>query len=197
MEVGVVERIYVGPQAFAQSVRQVSFSFDRSNGGERGLQRRQAFRLNCRYIHIRVVQIGDFAGIRSSRSVRPGGFLNQDRGILVGYVVQPGENTDTGAVCRNNSPLDPVPIGILVEVVSWQYGPIYIGDVDSVGCRLRFILRALGMENQPRRGQKHTSRSDDNRMEAEAKSHITALLEFHIDGPKSRRNKTILGHRSG
>ena len=61
MEIGVVEWVDIGPQAFAQGPGQIALVVNPGNRGQLRMQRLQPLGFNRRLVHVGVVQVGNFA----------------------------------------------------------------------------------------------------------------------------------------
>src|SRR5581483_10769051 len=119
---------------------------DCGDGIEMWAKRREPFGFDSRFIHVRVVEIGNFLRARSCRTACLGGLFNQGGSTLVAQISEHGENAHSSAVRRYYCALDPFAICVLIEIVSRFDGAIHIGDDNTMsvlpgrillGCILR------------------------------------------------------------
>ena len=97
------------------------------------LQRRRPTRLNPRFVHIRVIQIGDLVALRLRH------LLDQRRRPLVAQVGQLRERAHTPPVRRYVGLLQPRAIAILEEVVARLHRIVHVRGNDAV------LLRGSGV----------------------------------------------------
>src|SRR5580692_8099213 len=150
MEVGVVQCVNVSAQALPERMGQFLLVVDGGNRFKMRFKGSEATGLDSGLVHVGVVEICDLTRAGASRCATLGGFFNQASGALVAEFGQGRENTDAAAVRRDFGTLDPVAIGVLVEVVTGLDRPVHVGDSNAVS-RLR---RFLGTDEDPREDTK-------------------------------------------
>src|SRR5947209_4111343 len=104
-------------------------------------QRSQSFGFNPRLVYERVIEIGNLAGIRSRRGVGLRNLLDQVGRALVAEIGKLRKYIDLGAIRGNLRALDPIAIGIVIEIVSRLYRTIDVGRSDSVRLGRGIVLR--------------------------------------------------------
>ncbi len=178
VEVGVVQRIDVGAQGFAQCPRQLLLVLDSSDGLQPSLQRLAAFGGNRLFVHVGVVEVGDLARVRSCRRIRLGDLLDERLGPLAGDVAEHGEDAYRSAVGRNLRPAEPGAVAVAVEVVARLGGAVHVADGDAmVGAFRR--SRALGGEGSSQQaGQKQNGKQADKREQFGLNLHANVLLRM-------------------
>ncbi len=135
MIVGVVQRVHVGLQALAQGSRQLALVADGGDGFQVRAQRGEAFGFDGRFVHVRVIEVGDLSDGGTGRRIGLGGFFDQAGGPLVAQVGEGGEDADSAAVGGDFGTLNPSAVGVLVKIVAWLDGGVHVGHGDAVSVR--------------------------------------------------------------
>src|ERR1700688_4943215 len=132
MKVGVIQRVDVGSQALTQCSRQLGPVVDGGNGFEVRPKRGEAFGFDAGLVHVRVVEIGDFAGVGTGRRIGFGRFFNQSDSTFVAQVGERGENANVAAVGRNFRALNPAAVGVLVKILTRLHRGVQVSYDDAV-----------------------------------------------------------------
>src|SRR5208337_5648350 len=114
---------------------------DGGDGLEVRLDRRKTLGLDGGLVHIRVVEIGDFARAGAGRPAAFGSLFNQGSGALVAQVSQSCKYTDAGAVWRNFRALDPFAVAVQIKVIARLDRTVHIADHNAVGILFWRVLR--------------------------------------------------------
>src|SRR6185369_10764042 len=118
VEVGVVQGIHVSAKRLAERIRQLLLIANIRYLLQQRLQRRDALGLYGGFVHIRVVEIGNLAGVRSRRAVRLRRFLNQCGRAFARQVAQSGEDADATAVGWDLTSVQPLTVRVTEEIVA-------------------------------------------------------------------------------
>ena len=152
MKVGVVQGVDIGSQALTQGSRQFALVADGGNRFEVRAKRGEALGFDGGFVHVGVVEVGDFANVGTGRGIGFGRFFNQAGGTLVAQVREAGEDADAAAIGRNLGALDPAAVGVLVEIVAGLDRGVHVGHDDAVGILFgridRRLLRLSGKKRQ-------------------------------------------------
>src|SRR5208282_2309766 len=132
MKVVGVQGIDIRPEVLTQSSGQVMLVADGGNGIELWAERSKAFGFDGRLVHVRVIEVGNLAGIGTGGGVGLGCFFNQASDTLAGQVVRAIEVEavwiNVPAIGRNFGALDPVAIRVAVEIVTGLDRAVHVGD---------------------------------------------------------------------
>ena len=130
MKVVDVQGIDIRPQALTQNPGQVVLVANDSNGVEVWAERSEAFGFDGGLVHVRVVEVGDFAGfIARCRILR--GLADQVGDPLVGFIHQRHCGKRCPVVRWNLRVLHPLSVGIFVKVIARPHRAVHIRQVNG------------------------------------------------------------------
>ena len=130
VEVRIVECIHIGAQSFAQGTRQITFVADRRDCVKMRLQRLDTFGFNAGFVHVRVVEVGDFAGFVAGRCALAH-LGDQVRNPLVGFIHQRHTGKGSSAISGDLGVLHPLSTSIFVKVVARPHRAVHVRRVNG------------------------------------------------------------------
>jgi len=149
--VGVVEGIDICAELLAERVRERLLIVDGIDGIEMRLDGRESGLLDCGFIHVGVVEIGDHARTAAGGSALFGGFFDDLRGALAGDLIEFGEYSDGAAIGGNLGALEPIAVGVMEEIVAGFDRLVDGGDIDAMNaggwCGVGRLVRGLSVES--------------------------------------------------
>jgi hypothetical protein len=86
VKAATVQGVDIRPEALSQSPRQFVLVADGGNGAEMWAKRSEAFGFDGGLVHVGVVQVGNFAGIGTSRRVGFGCFFDEPSDTLLAQI---------------------------------------------------------------------------------------------------------------
>ena len=166
VEVRHVERIDIGAQLGAEEAREGRLVGERGDGGELGLDRLLALRLDGGFVHERQVVVAHLAGVGVGGTGAAGGcLLDQLLGAAVGLLGEDRERAPGGAVGRDLGRLEPGAVGVGEEVVSRGDAAVDAGEVDA-----GFGLRCVSGPKAGRGQEESEAREPEGRQAGEVRT---------------------------
>jgi len=150
MKAAAVQGIDIRPEALAQSPRQFVLVADGSDGVELWAERSEAFGLDGGLVHIGVIEVGNFAGIRTSRRVGFGCFFDEPSDTLLAQIEQGVEDSNVATVGGDFGALDPVAVRVVVEIVAGLDRAVQVSDDNAMNF---WCARFLRMGNKREEGK--------------------------------------------
>jgi hypothetical protein len=100
-------------------------------------------RFDAGFVHVRIVESGNLAGVRVRRRIRLGRLFDQRNRSFVTQVSQIGEDADGATVGGNFRAGDPVAVCIAEKIVSGLDLGIYVGRDNAVDIFLMLVRRCV------------------------------------------------------
>ena len=137
LKIRVVQRIDIRAERTANHAGEAAFVFYRRHHVQVRLERSGAFRFDAGLIHVARIEVADLPRLGSCFIAGTRGFLNQGNGPLACFVRKNVAGSVAWFVGRNLRRLQPVAIGMGIEIISGSDGLVHASKIESRLCCCR------------------------------------------------------------